>query len=139
MTAYREKLKSAFEGLARRLYRHPYISLAIIALVTAGLLAQIPRMRSDMSTESFLAENDPARVAFDDFRRQFGRDELVLILLEPKEVFSADFLGELRRFQQELEQEVPFLHDVPPGFGGIAAPDGGGPGRIGHLRPDGRL
>jgi hypothetical protein len=65
-----------------------------------------------MSAESFLPKDDPTRVTFDGFRKQFGRDDVVAIMIEPKEVFSAAFLEELRRFHGDLERKVPYLDEV---------------------------
>ena len=112
MIGIKASIDTAFEKFAKVLYRNPLKTLGAVAIVTFGLVAQLPRLTTDMSTESFLPKEDPARVAFDDFRRQFGRDEVVAIMVEPKEVFSAAFLEELRQFHGALEREVPYLDEV---------------------------
>ena len=49
---------------------------------------------------------------YDAFREQFGRDEIVLALIHPKDVFEITFLEKLKAFHQELEETVPHLDEV---------------------------
>ena len=58
----------------------------------------------DMSTDSFLAEEDPATVALDEFRRQFGGDDSVFIIYTPKDgnVFSSASLSTVQQITDDL-------------------------------------
>ena len=49
---------------------------------------------------------------YDAFREQFGRDEIVLALIHPKDVFEITFLENLKAFHEELEETVPHLDEV---------------------------
>ena len=55
---------------------------------------------------------DPARLALEDFRENFGNDELFIILLHPPDVFDSGFLTRLERVHQKLEEAVPYLADI---------------------------
>jgi predicted RND superfamily exporter protein len=66
----------------------------------------------DTSTEGFLHHNDPALLAYNDFRDQFGRDEAVIIALKPDKVFDLEFLATLKRLHEDLEENVPYIDDI---------------------------
>ncbi len=58
----------------------------------------------DMSTDSFLEEENPAQVALDEFRRQFGGDDSVFIIYAPKDgnVFSRESLTAVQQLTDDL-------------------------------------
>jgi predicted RND superfamily exporter protein len=96
-------------------YDHAWYLLAACALVLGLLISQIPRMVTDTSTEGFLHEDDPFRIAYNEFRFQFGRDERVLLLIDSGEghdIFSVSFLEKLQALHNDLEQNVPKLQHV---------------------------
>ena len=58
----------------------------------------------DMSTDSFLEEENPAQVALDEFRRQFGGDDSVFIIYSPEDgdVFSRESLTAVQQLTDDL-------------------------------------
>ncbi|MCP5043129.1 MAG: MMPL family transporter, partial [bacterium] len=78
----------------------------------ATLASNIPNLYFDTATESFLHADDPTLLAYNAFRDQFGRDEMVLVTLRPERVFDLDFLEMLRELHERLEEEVPHLDEV---------------------------
>ncbi len=57
---------------------------------------QLPQITFDTSNESFLHPSDPTLVAYNEFRRQFGRDDLIIIAIETENVFDQRFLKKLK-------------------------------------------
>ena len=57
-----------------------------------------------MSTDSFLEEENPAQIALDEFRRQFGGDDSVFIIYSPKDgnVFSRESLNAVQQLTNDL-------------------------------------
>ncbi len=108
----RDRIERALGAWGHFVYRHARWVIALVLLTVAGLVTQLPQLRIDTSTESFLHEDDPARVTYEAFRDQFGRDERILIAIEPPEIFALDFLEKLRSFHRELEETVPKLQEV---------------------------
>ena len=51
-------------------------------LLVFALSTQLPALTMDSSTEGFLHKTDPIRIAYDEFRDQFGRDEIYWLLLK---------------------------------------------------------
>jgi predicted RND superfamily exporter protein len=108
----RNQIELLLEQLGRRLYRSASWVMASVLLLVAAAASQIPTIEIRASTDEFLRKNDPIRVEYDRFLEQFGRDDVILIAVEPKEVFAFDFLLKLRDFHEALEEEVPHLREA---------------------------
>jgi predicted RND superfamily exporter protein len=108
----RDAIELGFAQWGRFVFRHPKKIVALSLLVVVGLVTQFPKMDLDTSTEGFLPRDSQLRVTYDQFREQFGRDEVILLLVEPPSVFDLAFLRKLDALQKDLENEVPKLHEV---------------------------
>jgi predicted RND superfamily exporter protein len=108
----RDRIEKGFEKYADFIFHHRWLTLAAMSLIIASLLSQIPKITIDTSTEGFLHETDPALVAYNQFRDQFGRDEVIIIALETKDVFEIGFLELLKNLHQDLESGVPHVDDI---------------------------
>jgi predicted RND superfamily exporter protein len=78
----RERFDRALAAWGHFACRHAWATIAIVLLAVAAIGWQLPRIEFETSTEGFLHEDDPLRVAYDDFREQFGRDDQVIIAIE---------------------------------------------------------
>ena len=112
MSALRAKIEGYFEELGHILFRHRIKTLVAVSLFTAFLVAQLPNITVDTSSEGMLHKDDPVRVHYNEFRDQFGRDEIVIIAINPPDVFSVDFLNKLKSFHEDLENEIPYVREV---------------------------
>ncbi len=108
----RSKCETHFEKLGRWIFRNPIKTLLIALILTGALCSQILKMTMDTSAQGMLYENDPIRLAYNDFREQFGSDEMVIIAIKPPSVFETSFLTKLLSFHNALEEEVPYLKEV---------------------------
>ncbi len=112
MQNLRSRIEHSFEKLSHFIFRNKWLVLiASLSLVTI-LATQIPRIVVDTSTEAFFYKDDPEMVAYDQFREQFGRDEIVVAAIRTPEVFTVSFLKKLRVLHNELEKNVPHLNDI---------------------------
>ena len=107
-----QKFESSFENLGRWIHAHPKRVILVMLLFSGSLASNIPSLKVDTSTEAFFSKKDQNRIAYDRFREQFGRDEIVLALIHPKKVFDLEFLEKLKAFHEDLEEEVPHLDEV---------------------------
>jgi len=107
-----QKIESRFEQMGRWIHVHPKRVILAMLLFFAILASNLPSIQVDTSTEAFFSENDQTRIAYDKFREQFGRDEIVLALIHPQKVFDIEFLKKLKAFHEDLEEEVPHLDEV---------------------------
>jgi uncharacterized protein len=112
MATFKARIETGFAAFAHIVYRHRLKTLAILLVILAGLMSQIPHITFDTSTESFFRKSDPALVDYNRFRERFGRDEVIVLAVQPPNVFDATFLEKLRAFHKALEAEVPHLKEV---------------------------
>lgn len=82
MVDIRKRIELWFESFARTIYRNPYKTLLISFLSIAAFVSQLPKLTIDISTEGFLHKTDPILIDYDNFRDQFGRDELILVAIQ---------------------------------------------------------
>ena len=108
----RNRIEALLEQLGHLLYRSAGRVLLLVLLIVAAAATQIPNIQIRTSMDEFLRDSDPIRVEYDRFLEQFGRDDVILIAIEPHEVFDFTFLEKLRSFHQTLEKEVPHLREV---------------------------
>ena len=110
------RLVDPIERWARRLasavHRRPKLALVLALVLLAGSSASVGRLRLDTSMTSLFHEDDPARLAFESLQQTFGSDDVVIILLQPEELFDTTFLGQLGAIHRQLEAEVPHLAEI---------------------------
>jgi len=93
-------------------YRRAWLVILAVLAVTGTLATRVPNLEIDTSTEGFLREDDPIRVEYQAFRRQYGRDDMILLAIEAPRIFDLGFLEKLRALHREIESGVPKLQEV---------------------------
>lgn len=101
-----------FDNLALSMLTHKYSYLVGSLVLFAILASALPRTTIDTSTESFLHPNDPVRVAYDDFRKTFGREEKLVLTISADDLFTFETIHRLKNLQTSIEKNVPHIHDV---------------------------
>jgi predicted RND superfamily exporter protein len=109
---WRRKTDARIAQIARFVVQRPWWVIAATVLPIVLLISQLPNVRFDTSTEGFLHDDDPALLDYNAFRDQFGRDDLIVLALQPPRVFDLGFLTTLRELHERLEAEVPHLDEV---------------------------
>lgn len=113
-----ERAEPVFRAWARFVVAHPFVVLLPVLAATFCCIAGLARLRMDVSFESFLKQDDPVLIAYEEFAASFGRDERIVISAEPGDsatpagVFERGFLERLRTLHQTLEERVPHLEEV---------------------------
>ncbi len=107
-----DAIDNQLEKLGYFVFRNKYKVLIGILLFVAFLMSNLPKMTVDTSTEAFLHESDPARITYDAFREQFGRDEKLVIAIKTDDIFKRENLVKLRKLHNELKEKVPYLNDI---------------------------
>ncbi|MBW1893180.1 MAG: MMPL family transporter [Deltaproteobacteria bacterium] len=112
MENIRYRIEKSFESLSHFIFRHKWLVVFSMLVLIGILAAQIPHIIVDTSTEAFFFDDDPEMVKYEQFREQFGRDEIVVVAIKAPEIFSIPFLQKLRVIHGELEKNVPHLNDI---------------------------
>ena len=112
MAKFRQHIEMKFEQWAEIVIRFRWIVLAVIFCIAVGLGSQLKNARFDTSTEGFFHETDRAMIEYNKFRDQFGRDEMIVVMVQSDRVFSLPFLERLKTLHDELEEGTPLLNDI---------------------------
>ncbi len=112
MAGIRNRLENSLEKLAHTTFRHRLLSIFCVMVIVVAFASQVPKITLDFSTEGFLHKKDPSILTYNAFRDQFGRDEVVIIAIEPPQVFNTDFFTWLKTLHEDIEENVPYLEDV---------------------------
>ncbi|MCJ7773445.1 MAG: MMPL family transporter [Desulfobacterales bacterium] len=112
MTNFRNQIERWFETFARVIYNHRVKVLLIMLIFTIAAVYQIPKIKLDLSTEGFLHKDDQVMLEYNRFRGQYGRDEAIIIAIEPPKIFDTQFLEKLQKFHEDLKENVPYIDDI---------------------------
>lgn len=112
MANLNKQVALAFENWSDFVFTHHKQVIVVCVLLLMGFVSQMPKLTVDTTIEGFLYKDDPAMIAYDLFRDQFGRDDRIVIGIEGGDVFTATFLQQLASFQQAIEARVPYLEEV---------------------------
>ena len=112
MTDIRDRIERRFEHLAAFLCRRRWW-VAVAAFAVAAVLASgMARLTIDTSNEGFLHPDDPILVQYDAFKDMFGREDLIILAVEPRELFNRETLRRIESLHEELVDHVPHLNDI---------------------------
>ncbi|MEJ2220744.1 MAG: MMPL family transporter [Desulfobacterales bacterium] len=112
MKNFRNRIEAWFETYAHVIYRNRIKTIVITLILVAAMVSQIPKITIDTSTEGFLHADDPELVAYNDFRDQFGRDEVIIVAIQSADIFTQRFLKTIQKLHEELEENVPYIDDI---------------------------
>ena len=104
MASIRYRIEQGFEQFAHFIYRNRIKTIIVMLILIAAVVSQIPKITIDTSMEGFLHEDDPALLAYNRFRDQFGRDEVVILAIKPPRIFDRKFFQKLQALHQDLEE-----------------------------------
>ncbi|MCG8428285.1 MAG: hypothetical protein MI754_13100, partial [Chromatiales bacterium] len=112
MRNIRDKIELYFAGMGRWVYQHRYLALIAVLGLTIALFSQLSKLTVDTSNDAFFHPDDPIRVEYNEFRREFGKDDHILVGFAPDEIFDTAFLKQLKQLQDEIEDKVPYVKQV---------------------------
>lgn len=113
MSRYHDRVERWFQTMAKRLCGRPWLALLAMLALTLVLAGGLRFIMVDTSNEAYLYPDDPIFVNFEEFRQQFGRDEMIMIVLQPRsDVFDPTFLTALKNLHNDLRDNTPHLDDI---------------------------
>lgn len=88
MRKFREKAETLFDQGAGLVIRFRFV-VVLLSIVGALMLASnIRNLQFDTSNEGFLRSDDPILTTYNEFREQFGRDDMLLLAIHSDNIFS---------------------------------------------------
>ncbi len=90
-------------------FRLLFLLMTIVVTAAGGFFAK--GLKQDMAIESFLDSQSEALRVLEEFRDQFGRDDVFMVVVEG-DVFSSQYISRLKKLHDELENinlELPTL------------------------------
>jgi len=109
---WRSKTESSFEKVGEIISLHPKKIILFILALSLVFIANLPKITIDTSTEGFLHHNDPALIRYEAFKKQFGQDEMIMVVVKTEDLFNFASLNMLKALHNELENTMPHLNDI---------------------------
>ena len=91
--------------------RRPKLILLLIVLLTAFFALQARHIQLDSSIESLLPHDDPEKEYYEEIRRLYGSDEIVVIGLVTDNVYTPEALKKIERITERI-REMPEVKSV---------------------------
>ena len=107
-----KRLENWMSKAGEFIHDNPFKVIAVVLMLLAFPLSQVPKIKMDTSTEGFMHDDDPVLLAYNEFRAQFGRDERVALSIKSDDIFTLKFMQTLKKIHEEIEEKVPFVEDV---------------------------
>lgn len=108
-TGIRMRLEAMFTAYGTLVCRYRYLAVLLILAMAIAMASGLRHISIDTSTESFLHPDDEVLVRYEEYRDQFGRDDIIVIAIQPGEVFAGEALSRLGELHDTLDQRVPHV------------------------------
>ncbi len=109
-------LNEHFSTIAGWSYDHRWIVVLTCLVILAGSFILASTARIDNSFESYFDLTDPSYVAYEQYREDFGSDEISYILYKAPEYehgpWNLKIMQKINHLTETLEDEVPFIYEV---------------------------
>jgi len=112
MNSMKSTMEKKFEIFALWITGNPWKIILLLGLMTLIGAVGLTKIKVDTSLDAFFHKGDSSYQDYESYKQQFGRETAVLILLDPPEIFNFAFLEKLKKFQEELEEKVPYIDEI---------------------------
>lgn len=112
MNAMYKRISNYLEGFIRFIILNPIKVIAIMSFLMMIPISHLLQVKLDTSIIGLLHKENPNLVVYDELRRQFGRDEKIIIGIESDSIFSLEFLEALKDLHTEIEDTTPNIEKV---------------------------
>jgi len=96
-----------------KIYKHPWLIAAVIAVITVFFCCQLPKAELDNNNLRFVPPDDPALETSQWIDRMFGSSFFILVGLQRPygTIFEREFLDSIREYTKIIE-EIPVVRSV---------------------------
>lgn len=82
---------------------HTKIVVALLSIITAVSLYQLPNLRLEITAEGMMVKSDPARLFYEQTLDTFGSDNVTIVYLQDPHLFKPENLNAIHDVVKELE------------------------------------
>ena len=96
---------SRFIGkVPEKVLKRKFLYLSLFIAATVFLVYSLGQLKMDMTIEGWIQDDDPTKIAFNEYHAQFGSEDGVYIVYKPKDgdVFSEKSLQVVKNIQDDL-------------------------------------
>lgn len=108
----KKRIESLFKAWTRFLIRFRFPVLLLILVSTFMVGSQARYLTIDTSNEGLLQPDDSILITYNNFRDQFGRDDLLVLAIKSDNIFTIPYLSKLQKLHARLEAELPHVNEV---------------------------
>lgn len=112
MSGLRDKAEKFFDRATDLIIRFRFVVMILMLMIAVLLSANIRNLQFDTSNEGFLRPDDPILFTYNEFRDQFGRDDMVILAIHSSDIFSFSFLNKLRELHDRIESDIDNINDI---------------------------
>jgi predicted RND superfamily exporter protein len=113
---YVERLSALFGRIGAWSFDHRWTVFTACLLILGASVVLASRARFDNSFEAYFDTEDPVYADYQEYREEFGSDEIAYILYEapdrPYGPFDLEVMRKIQSLTEALEEEVPFTNEV---------------------------
>ena len=110
------RLNQGFAGIAGWSFDHRWWVVLLALALLAGSVGLASKAEIDSSYEAYFDPADPAYLAYETFRDDFGSDEVSYILYEAPDFefgpWNFEIMQKVVALTEDLEENVPFIYEV---------------------------
>lgn len=106
------KINTFFRDTAKGIVRLRWLCIIAFILLIGFSFTGMGKIQFDVSWDSWFLDNDPMKVAEDEFKEIFGNNDFVAVLVESEDIFRPDILSRIRELGNELKEKVPFSDEI---------------------------
>lgn len=92
-------------------FRHPILIISISAVLFILSAIILPSLHIDNSVDVFFNKKGDAYINFQEWKKQFGTDERIIVALSFNDVFYSYSLEQISNLSEQFEQ-IPYVEDV---------------------------
>lgn len=106
MEKFLEQANLFFEQVPDTARRYRFLIWLGFFAISAVIFTGIPKVHIDFTMEAYFNKNDPSKLAFDQFRAEFGSDEVLFLTYQARDgdIFSDQSLKALHALHTELSE-----------------------------------
>jgi len=96
-------VQKLYDRFLAGIIEHPRLVLACIAVCFLAALSSLPLVRFDNSVDVFFNKKSKSYIDFENWKRQFGSDQVVIIAFSDDDIFTYQNLSLIANLTEELE------------------------------------